>query len=65
MREICSLRSRRRGLETRHGRDIVTLADESARQQGTRTSTYTGAPALDPTMEGLGGMLDFYYRRAA
>ena len=29
----------RRGLETWHGRDAVTLADERARQQGTRTST--------------------------
>jgi hypothetical protein len=27
----------------------VTLADERARQQGTQTSTYTGAPVLDPT----------------
>jgi hypothetical protein len=25
----------------------VTLADERARQQGTQTSTYTGAPVLD------------------
>jgi hypothetical protein len=37
------------GLETWHGRDAVTLADERARQQGTQTSTYTGAPVLDPT----------------
>ncbi len=51
MREICMLRSTRRGLETRHGRDGVTLADERARQQGTQTSTYTGAPVLDPTDE--------------
>jgi len=29
----------------------VTLADERARQLGTRTSTYTGAPVLDPTDE--------------
>src|SRR5262249_17181796 len=43
------LRSTRRGLETWHGRDRVTLADERARQQGTQTSTYTGAPVLDPT----------------
>ena len=50
MREIRMLRSTRRGLETRHGRDGVTLADERARQQGTQTSTYTGAPVLDPTM---------------
>jgi hypothetical protein len=27
----------------------VTLADERASQQGTQTSTYTGAPVLDPT----------------
>jgi hypothetical protein len=27
----------------------VTLADERARQRGTQTSTYTGAPVLDPT----------------
>src|SRR5262249_6581283 len=46
------LRSPRRGLETWHGRDRVTLADERARQQGTQTSTYTGAPVLDPTCEG-------------
>jgi hypothetical protein len=26
-----------------------TLADERARQRGTQTSTYTGAPVLDPT----------------
>ena len=45
------LRSTRRGLETWHGRDRVTLADERARQQGTQTSTYTGAPVLDPTWE--------------
>ena len=29
----------------------MTLADERARQQGTQTSTYTGAPVLDPTDE--------------
>jgi hypothetical protein len=46
------LRSTRRGLETWHGRDGVTLADERASQQGTRTSTYTGAPVPDPTDEG-------------
>ena len=51
MREIRMLRSTRRGLETWHGRDRVTLADERARQQGTQTSTYTGAPVLDPTWE--------------
>src|ERR1700756_2038188 len=45
------LRSTRRGVETWHGRDRVTLADERARQQGTQTSTYTGAPVLDPTWE--------------
>ena len=49
MREIRMLRSTRRGLETRHGRDGVTLADERARQRGTQTSTFTGAPVLDPT----------------
>ena len=27
----------------------MTLADERASQQGTQTSTYTGAPVLDPT----------------
>ena len=48
------LRSTWRGLETWHGRDGVTLADERARQQGTQTSTYTGAPDPDPTCEGLG-----------
>ena len=36
------------GLETWHGRDAVTLANERARQRGTQTSTYTGAPVLDP-----------------
>ena len=45
------LRSTRRGLETWHGRDGVTLADKRASQQGTQTSTYTGAPVLDPTDE--------------
>ena len=45
------LRSTWRGLETWHGRDGVTLADERARQQGTQTSTYTGAPDPDPTWE--------------
>jgi hypothetical protein len=51
VREICMLRSTRRGLETWHGRDGVTLADERARQRGTQTSTYTGASVLDPTDE--------------
>jgi hypothetical protein len=51
VREIRTLRSTWRGLETWHGRDGVTLADERARQQGTQTSTYTGAPVLDPTWE--------------
>src|SRR3954451_4982418 len=41
----------RRELETWHGRDHVTLADERASQQGTQTSTYTGAPVLDPTVQ--------------
>ena len=45
------LRSTWRGLETWHGRDGVTLADERASEQGTQTSTYTGAPVLDPTCE--------------
>ena len=52
MREIRMLRSTWRGLETWHGRDAVTLANERARQQGTQTSTYTGAPVLDPTCAG-------------
>ena len=52
MREIRMLRSTRRGLETWHGRDAVTLANERARERGTQTSTYTGAPVLDPTCEG-------------
>jgi hypothetical protein len=51
VREIRMLRSTRRGLETWHGRDGVTLANERARQRGTQTSTYTGAPVLDPTDE--------------
>ena len=34
MREIRMLRSTWRGLETWHGRDIVTLATERARQTG-------------------------------
>jgi hypothetical protein len=54
VREIRMLRSTWRGLETWHGRDAVTLADERARQQATRTSTYTGAPVSDPTCERLG-----------
>jgi hypothetical protein len=33
------LRSMWRGLETWHGRNSVTLADERASQQGTQTST--------------------------
>src|SRR3974377_603356 len=45
------LRSTWRGLETWHGRDGVTLANERARQRRTQTSTYTGAPVLDPTWE--------------
>ena len=45
------------GLETRHGRDAVTLADERARQQGTQTSTYTGAPVSDPTYRGASGIV--------
>jgi class 3 adenylate cyclase len=36
---IRMLRSTRRGLETWHGRDGVTLATERASQQGTQTST--------------------------
>ena len=51
MREIRMLRSTWRGLETWHGRDGVTLANERARQRRTQTSTYTGAPVLDPTDE--------------
>jgi hypothetical protein len=51
VREIRPLRSTRRGLETWHGRDGVTLAAERASQRGTQTSTYTGAPVLDPTDE--------------
>jgi hypothetical protein len=51
VREIRMLRSTRRGLETWHGRDGVTLATERARQQGTQTSAYTGAPVPDPTDE--------------
>ena len=35
MREIRMLRSTRRGLETWHGRDAVTLATERARQLNT------------------------------
>src|ERR1017187_8489272 len=46
-----------RGLETWQGRDGVTLADERARQQGIQTSTYTGAPVLDPTCERPGVQL--------
>jgi len=51
VREIRMLRSTWRGLETWHGRDGVTLANERARQRRTQTSTYTGAPVLDPTWE--------------
>ena len=52
VRAIRTLRSTWRTLETWHGRDAVTLATERARQQGTQTSTYTGAPVFDPTCEG-------------
>ena len=45
----------RRGLETRHGRDGVTLADERASQQGTQTST-TGRSSRSA---GLREPLDF------
>jgi len=38
-RDISTLRSTRRRLETGHGRDDVTLADERASQRGTQTST--------------------------
>ena len=51
MREIRMLRSTWRGLETWHGRDGVTLANERARQRRTQTLTYTGATILDPTDE--------------
>ena len=51
MRETRTLRLTWRGLETWHGRDAVTLADERASQQGTQTSAYTGAPVPDPTDE--------------
>src|SRR5881296_1743413 len=50
VREIRMLRLTRRGLETWHGRDHVTLADERASERGTQTSTYTNAPVLDPTV---------------
>jgi hypothetical protein len=43
------LRLTRRGLETWHGRDVVTLANERASKRGTQNSTYTNAPVLDPT----------------
>ena len=46
------LRSTRRGLETWHGRDGVTLADERASQQGTRTSTYTARQSPTLPMSG-------------
>src|SRR3981081_1107386 len=49
------LRSTWRGLGTWHGRDSGTLADERARQQGTQTSTHTGAPVLAPTYRGASG----------
>ena len=49
MREIRTLRSTWRGLETWQGRDAVTLADERASQRGTQTSTYAYAPIPDPT----------------
>ena len=51
MRESRMLRATWRGLETWHGRNTGTLADERARQRGTQTSAYTGAPVLDPTDE--------------
>jgi len=43
------LRLTRRGLETWHGRDVVTLANERASKRGIQNSTYTNAPVLDPT----------------
>jgi len=45
------LRLTRRGLETWHGRDVVTLANERASKRGTQNSTYTNAPVLDPTTD--------------
>ena len=45
------LRLTRRGLETWHGRDVVTLANERASKRGIQNSTYTNAPVLDPTTD--------------
>ena len=56
MREICMLRSTRRGLETWHGRDGVTLATERARQQGTQTSALKLAARQSPTLPMSGSM---------
>ena len=61
MREIRMLRSTLRGLETRYGRDAVTLATERARQQATQTSTQTGAPVPDPTCERPGVQFPLAY----
>jgi len=52
VREIRTLRSTWRGLETRHGRDIVTLADERARQRassGVFRDLRSAISASDPT----------------
>ena len=52
MREIRTLRSTRRGLETWQWPKIVCdTRKRTARQQGTQTPTVAGAPVLDPTTE--------------
>jgi hypothetical protein len=54
-REIRTLRSRRRGLETWHGRDAVTLADERARQQENTNFDLNRRASLRPYRENLHG----------
>ena len=47
-------------METEHGCNTGTLADERASQQGTQTSAYTTAPHLDSTRKKiLGHLADF------
>src|SRR5580704_9915977 len=47
MREIRTLRATWRGLETWHGRDSGTLADERARQRGTQEPTMQEKQVLE------------------
>src|SRR5262245_39564527 len=60
LRETRMLRSRWRGLETWHGRDGVTLANERARQQGLPALQHACKHAMDEPVSphgSAGGMI--------